>query len=100
MRNLYWLVAALLLTGCGGGREDKAVEACSAELTAKLSNKTFTLDKSDMRAKAKAEGEDAVMIQSSVIFDAGMPAETKQTFECKARITGDSASVISLTFSW
>jgi hypothetical protein len=100
MRNLYGLFAVLLLSGCGGGREDKAVDACSAELTEKLTGKTFVLDKADMRAQAKPEGDDAVMIQSSVTFDAGLPSESKQTYECKARITGNNASVISLTFSW
>lgn len=100
MHKMYGLVAVLLLSGCGGGREDQAVEACSAELTTKLAGKTFALDKADMRAKAKPDGEDAVMINSEVTFDAGLPAEYKQAFECKARISGNTASVISLTFSW
>jgi hypothetical protein len=100
MRNLYWLTAALLLSGCGGGREDLAVEACAAELTSKLEGKTFALDKADMRAKAKADGDDALNITSSVTFDAGLPGEYKQSYECKARIDGSDASVISLTFSW
>lgn len=100
MRNMYGLAAVLLLSGCGGGREDHAVEACSAELTAKLAGKTFALDKADMLAKAKSEGDDAVMIKSEVTFDAGLPGEYKQAYECKARIDGGSASVISLTFSW
>jgi hypothetical protein len=100
MRNLYGLVALLLLAGCGGGREDKAVEACSAELATKLTGKTFALDKADMLANSKPEGDDVTTITSQVTFDPGLPAESKQSFECKARIDGGNASVISLTFSW
>ena len=33
MRTLLWLSAALVLTGCGGGREDQAVEACAAAVS-------------------------------------------------------------------
>ena len=100
MRNLLWLTAPLLLVGCGGSPTDQAVEACSAELATKLTGKTFALDKADMKAKAKSEEDNVVNITSQVTFDAGLPGEYKQAFECKARIDGDKTSVISLTFSW
>jgi hypothetical protein len=99
MRNQYWLAAALLLTGCGGG-QNQAVEACSAELAIKLTGKSYVIDKADMAAKAKPEADDVVNITSSVTFDAGLPGEYKQSFECKARSAGGSTSVISLTFNW
>lgn len=100
MRHLYWLAPALLVAACGGGREDTAIEACSAELANKLTGKTYVLDKADMRAKAKPEGDDVLNITSTVTFDAGLTGEYKQSFECKARIDGGKASVIALTFSW
>ena len=100
MQQRYWMLALVLLGGCGGGREDIAVEACATELTTKLSGKTFALDKADMLAKSKAEGNDVVNITSQVTFDPGLPAEYKQGYECKARLAGGKASVISLTFSW
>ena len=65
-----------------------------------LTGKTFALDKADMKAKAKPDGDDVLNISSSVTFDAGLPGEYKQSFECKARLDGGKASVISLTFSW
>ena len=99
MRKCYGLVAVLLLSGCGGGGTDKAVEACSAELANRLTGKTFALDKADMAAKAKTEA-DVVTIASTVTFDAGLPGEYKQAYECKSRMDGDNASVISLNFSW
>src|SRR5687768_16129435 len=76
MRNLHWLAAVLLLSGCGGGREDKAVEACSAELANKLTGKTYVLDKADMRKKTTVDG-DTLAIASQVVFDPGLPAEAK-----------------------
>ena len=100
MRKSYWLAAALLLTGCGGGGTSKAVEACSVELADRLTGKTFALDKADMAAKAKPEADNVVTISSTVTFDAGLPGEYKQAYECKTRMDGDSASVISLNFSW
>lgn len=100
MRNLLWLAAPLLLAGCGGSPTDQAIEACSAELGNKLTGKTFALDKADMQAKAKSEADNVTNITSQVTFDAGLPGEYKQSFECKARIDGGKASVISLTFSW
>ena len=100
MRNLHWLAVVLLLGGCGGSKEDQAVEACSAELATKLTGKTYTLDKADMKAKAKPDADNVLNIASQVTFDAGLPGEYKQDFECKARLDGGKASVISLTFSW
>jgi hypothetical protein len=101
MRYLCGLfVLPLLLAGCGGGRGDQAVDACAAELTSKLEGKTFALDRADMLAKAKPEGDDVLTITSSVTFDAGLPGEYSQSYECKARITGGNAVVIALTFSW
>jgi hypothetical protein len=100
MRYLYGLAAAVLLGGCGGGREDQAIEACATELGTKLTGKSYSLDKADMRAKAKAEDDNVVNITSQVTFDAGLPGEYKQAFECKARVDGAQAAVIALTFSW
>lgn len=99
MRKSVWLAATLLLAGCGGGG-DKAVEACATELANRLSGKTFALDKADMLAKAKPEADNVIAISSQVTFDAGLPGEYKQGYECKARIDGGNASVIQLTFSW
>lgn len=100
MQQRYWWFAFALLAGCSGGREDLAVEACAAELSTKLGGKTYTLDKADMLAKSKPDGDDIVNISSQVTFDPGMPAEYSQGYECKARLAGGKASVISLTFSW
>lgn len=100
MRKSVWLVAILSLTGCGGGGSNLAVEACAGEIATRLSGKTFALDKADMAAKAKAGADNVTTISSSVTFDAGLPGESKQGFECKTSIEGGSASVIQLTFSW
>jgi len=100
MRNLSAiLAAAALLAGCGGGVSNAAVEACSAELDAKLSGKSYKVDSADMAAKAKAEG-DVVSISSTVTFDAGLPSESSQTFDCKARTAGGKTEVIAFNFNF
>jgi hypothetical protein len=99
MRKSMCLAAIALLAGCGGG-PDKAVEACSAELANRLTGKTFVLDKADMSAKAKTEADNVTVISSQVVFDAGLPSEYKQGYDCKVRIEGGNASVIKLDFSW
>lgn len=99
IRALQWLPVALLLGGCGGGLEGQAVETCSKNIAEKLGNKPHQLDRADMAAKARID-DDVVTITSSVVFDPGLPSQTVQTFECKARFANGNASVLSLTFSW
>jgi hypothetical protein len=55
-----------------------------------------------MTAKAKAEGEDVIHVQSEITFDPGLPRELKQVFDCKARFVAgkEMPDVISLTFTW
>ena len=98
MRILTLIAFAALLGACGGG-ESAAVAACKAEIARKVENQNFQLDEADMAAKA-SRSEDEVRIQSSIVFDAGLPKEVRQTFDCRVRVSGDSADVISLQFIW
>lgn len=99
--RILWLLALITLLGaCGGGPEDRAVAACEKEIGAKFSDKTFAVDQADMRAKATPDGEGVYRIQSAITFDPGLPREVKQTFDCRVRISGDNADVITLTFIW
>jgi hypothetical protein len=99
MRHWYGVAAAALLAGCGGGGNSQAVQACNEELAAKLSGKSYRVDSADMAAKAKSEG-DTVAISSTVTFDAGLPSESSQTFDCRARIADGKAEVISFSFKF
>lgn len=99
MRHWYVIAAAAALAGCGGGSNTAAVEACSNELAAKLSGKSYKVDSADMAAKSKVEG-DVVSITSTVTFDAGLPSESSQTFDCKARTVDGKAEVISFNFNF
>jgi hypothetical protein len=94
--------STLLLAACGGGQTDLAVEACADAIEEKFGDRNFRIDRGDMAAKAKAEGEDIVHVQSSVVFDAGLPREYTQTFDCRARFAAgnDKPDVISLSFNW
>lgn len=102
MRTLIPAALALLLVACGGGREGKAVQACEEAIKQRMTDRAYALDTDDMRAKAKAEGEDVLHIQSEITFDPGLPRELKQTFDCKARFVAgkELPDVISLTFTW
>ena len=93
------LAAAVLLAGCGGGGGNAAVQACSDELAAKLSGKSYKIDTADMAAKATTQG-DVTSISSTVTFDAGLPSESSQTFDCKARVTDGKGEVISFNFNF
>ena len=99
MRQWYVVTFAALLAGCGGGGGNQAVQACSDELGAKLSGKSYKVDAADMAAKAKVEG-DVTSISSTVTFDAGLPSESSQTFDCRARIVDGKAQVISFNFNF
>ena len=99
MRYLYVVAAAALLAGCGGGSNNQAVQACSDEIASKLSGKSYKIDNDDMAAKSKMEG-DTVSISSTVTFDAGLPSESSQTFDCRARLVDGKAQVISFNFNF
>lgn len=98
---LMAMTLAVLLTGCGGGRETTAAKACEAAVRQKLAGRTFDLDLADMAAKAKAEGGDILYLTSTVVFDKGLSSEYKQTMDCKVRFEADKdPSVILLQFNW
>lgn len=99
MRQWYAVAAAALLAGCSGGGDSAAVAACSAELDAKLSGKSYKVDRADMAAQAKTQG-DITSITSAVTFDAGLPSESTQTFDCRARTAGGKTEVIAFNFNF
>lgn len=100
MRALIGLgLASLLLAGCSS-KEDRAVEACAAEIAKQFTDKTFEIDRKDMLANTKPEGDDMLRITSSITFDPGLPREVKQTFDCKVRVRGDAMEVISVQYIW
>ena len=99
MRHLYGFAVAASLAGCGGGTNNQAVQACSDEIASKLSGKSYKIDSNDMAAKSKVDG-DTVAISSTVTFDAGLPSESSQTFDCRARLVDGKAQVISFNFKF
>lgn len=102
MRMVIVAAVTLMLTACGGGREDRAVNACERAIAARITDKQFTLDKADMAANATAEGADVIRIRSRIVFDPGLPREETQNFDCRARFAADRAEpdIIALSFVW
>jgi len=94
--------SAVLLAACGGSQTELAVQACAGAVEEKLDGRNFRIDRDDMAATAKQEGEDVIHVRSGIVFDPGLPREYKQTFDCKARIApgSDTPDVISLAFNW
>ena len=92
----------LSLTACGGSRESRAVEACEKAIASRITDKQFSIDKTDMTAKAVADSDDVIRIQSKIVFDPGLPREETQNFDCRARFTADKPEpdIIALTFVW
>ena len=95
---------ALALGGCGGSNEKRAVTACEKAIAAKLAGKGFDLDQKDMLAKAKADGDNVMSLTSTVVFDKGLPTESKQTFDCRVQFDPKNPSkdpaVQALQFTW
>ena len=92
---------AVLLSACGGSDTDRAVDVCAQAVEEKLGkDRNYRIDRGDMAAKAKAEEGDVVHVQSAVVFDPGLPREYTQTMDCRARLSGETPTVISLTFTW
>lgn len=102
MRSAMTAIAmAVLLTACGGGREQTAASACEAAVKAKLANRTFELSLKDLAARAKAETPDTLYLTSQIVFDKGLTSEYRQSVECKVRFeSGKEPSVILLQFNW
>jgi len=97
-------VLALALGACGTSNEQRAVDACQKAIAAKLTGKGFDLDHKDMLAKAKADGDNVIALSSSVVFDKGLPSESKQTFDCRVQFDPKKPSaepaVQALQFTW
>lgn len=102
MRKPLFIAAAVLLAACGGGREGKALDACERALKEKAGGKEFSFNKAELRASAKSEGTDQVMIAGEITFDPGLPREAKQRMECTARFSADKSDpdVISFALIW
>ena len=98
------LAAALSLAACGKGPEKRAVETCQKAIAEKLSGKTYEVDAKAMAASAKSEANGVMTLTSVVVFDKGLPGESKQTLECKVQFDPKNASadptVVGMTFQW
>lgn len=91
----------VLLSACGGGREETAARACETAVKNRLAGRTFEMDVKTMASKAKAESGDTLSLNAEIVFDKGLTSEYKQTVDCKVRFEGDKEpSVILLQFNW
>ncbi len=92
---------ALLLSACGGSREQQAAKACDAAVKDKVAGRGYEMSVKDLAASAKPEG-DALRVSAPIVFDKGLTSEYKQVLDCRVRFeAGKSApTVIFLQFNW
>lgn len=99
-----WSLLALGLAGCGADRNDLVVTACETEVNTRLTGQTFSLDRADMRAKVSFADEQRAELNSSVVFDKGLPTEKTQTFTCRVQFDPNNPAappnVQSINFQW
>lgn len=98
------LALTLALSACGKSPEKRAVEVCEKAIAEKLAGKTYEVDTKDMVAKAKSEPNGVMSTSSVVVFDKGLPSESKQTMECKvqfdAKDPNADPAVVGMSFLW
>jgi hypothetical protein len=100
-RTLLLLGFGACLAACGGGREQLAAQACSAEIAKRLGTKTYAIDQRDLAAHAKTESADTLLLSSTAVFDKGLSTEYKQSYDCRVRFdSANAASVLYLDFKW
>jgi|GEM_PF-2200943 hypothetical protein len=100
-RAMSLLVAAALVAACGGGREDRAAQACKAEMANRLAGKDFAIDVGDLARHAKAESADTLLLSSTVTVNKGLSTEKKDAFDCRVRFdAAGTPSVLYLQFNW
>ncbi|MEZ5464315.1 MAG: hypothetical protein R3F22_03605 [Lysobacteraceae bacterium] len=105
MRHLRFVLilgSAVLLSACGGGREDAATTACTNQISDKLKDQNYRIDPAELLASAKAEDDAIMHLSGEVVFDPGLPREYKQLVDCRVRFVNgqDLPNVISLNFTW
>lgn len=88
---------AALVAGCGG-QADEAARVCLEAAQAKAAGQSIDLNARALAAFAKPDGQDAFLIKAPIVLDAGLSSELKQTLDCRVRITGNGAEIVSLTF--
>lgn len=103
-RSMLFAAMALLLTACGASPDQRAVDACRDAIAEKMTGKTWEIDEKDMLVKLQKQDNNTVAISSVLFLDKGLPAETQQTFECRAQFDPNNPkavpSIVGLTFTW
>jgi hypothetical protein len=97
------ILAMSFLSGCAGsGPAQRAAEACKAEVEQRLAGKTYEFDVERFQASAAVDKDspDTLMLSAPIVFDRGLASEFTQMLKCKARDSGNSASVLSMEFIW
>lgn len=102
--SILFAAVALVLTACGASPDQRAVDACRNAIAEKMSGKSYEIDAKDMLVKLQKQDSNTVTITSMLFLDKGLPAETKQSFECRVQFDPNDPkaepSIVGLTFTW
>ncbi|HET8942566.1 MAG TPA: hypothetical protein VFN13_11340 [Rudaea sp.] len=100
-RILLISILCIAATACGKSANEAAAAACGTEIAKQMGNKNYHVDLGDLASHAKSESADTVLMHSTVVIDKGLSTESRQTYECRARVDKNGkASVLFLQFNW
>ena len=102
LRLALMLGSVLLLSACGGGKEDAGTSACTNQINDKLKDQNYRIEPAELRSSATMEDDAIMHLTGTVVFDPGLPREYKQQVDCRVRFVSgqELPNVISLNFTW
>lgn len=102
--GLALLLAVSVLSGCGGGEQKAAVEACEKAVLGRIDTRIGEINIRDMRANARRIDKNTIEISSYVDFERHSPRAYRQTFNCRVVLRDPDGTlnprVLGLQFNW
>jgi hypothetical protein len=95
---------ALALAGCAKSPADLAALACRKAVAERLGDKVYEMVDEELVGGYKPGDGAIAEISAPIYFDKGLPAETRQTLNCRVQFdpakSGAEPAVIGMMFQW
>ena len=89
-------IAALGLSGCGGGVNDKVAQVCIEGIAAEIGDHPFESDAKKFASMVREEGEGIVVVESTIVVDKGLTSEVTRGFMCRVQTDPQGKAAPSL----